>query len=91
MSTHTPNPYSNPFPPTPGVEMTKLLFEYGADLDAASPKDWTPLSYSKAKGKYGATEEKGVYPEVRGGWRVMDYVLEVSQSPWRWLMRYTSA
>ena len=52
--------------------MTKLLFEYGADLDAASPKDWTPLSYSKAKGKYGATEEKGVYPEVRGGWRVMD-------------------
>ena len=23
-----------------------------------------PLSYAKAKGKYGATEEKGIYPEV---------------------------
>lgn len=50
---------------TLGVELTKLLFDYGADLDAISPKDWTPLSYSKAKGKYGATEEKGIYPEVR--------------------------
>lgn len=29
-----------------------------------SPKGWTPLSYCKAKGKYGATEEKGIYPEV---------------------------
>ena len=38
--------------------------EYGADLDAVSPKGWTPLSYSRAKGKYGATEEKGIYPEV---------------------------
>jgi hypothetical protein len=36
----------------------------GADLDAVSPKGWTPLSYCKAKGKYGATEEKGIYPEV---------------------------
>lgn len=26
---------------------------------------WTPLSYARAKGKYGATEEKGIYPEVR--------------------------
>lgn len=70
--------------------MTKLLFEYGADLDAASPKDWTPLSYSKAKGKYGATEEKGVYPEVRGGWR-MDKGFDVRQIPWRWFVRYISA
>ncbi len=45
--------------------MIKLMVEYGADLDATSPKDWTSLSYSKAKGKYGATEEKGIYPEVR--------------------------
>jgi hypothetical protein len=44
--------------------MIKLLVEYGADLDAATTKGWTPLSYSKAKGKYGATEEKGIYPEV---------------------------
>lgn len=38
---------------------------YGADLDARTPKGWTPLSYAVAKGKYGATEEKGIYPEVR--------------------------
>ena len=37
----------------------------GADLDAVTAKNWTPLSYAKAKGKYGATEEKGIYPEVR--------------------------
>ena len=30
-----------------------------------TPKGWTPLSYAVAKGKYGATEEKGIYPEVR--------------------------
>lgn len=48
-----------------GVEMIKLLIDHGADLDARTPKDWTPLSYCKAKGKYGATEEKGIYPEVR--------------------------
>lgn len=48
-----------------GVEMIKLFNEYGADLNATSPKGWTPLSYCKAKGKYGATEEKGIYPEVR--------------------------
>ncbi len=55
-------------PPTPsGVEMTKLLIEYGVDLDARTPKDWTPLSYCRAKGKYGATEEKGIYPEVDVG------------------------
>lgn len=46
-----------------GVEMTKLFIDYGAELDASTPKDWTPLSYAKAKGKYGATEEKGIYPE----------------------------
>lgn len=38
--------------------------EFGANLDAVTPKDWTPLSYARAKGKYGATEEKGIYPEV---------------------------
>jgi len=46
-----------------GVEMIKLLFEYGCDLDARSPKDWTPLSYAKACGKYGLSYEKGIYPE----------------------------
>ncbi|WZN62985.1 ANK_REP_REGION domain-containing protein [Chloropicon roscoffensis] len=46
-----------------GVEMIKLLHEYGADLDAKSPKDWTPLSYAKACGKYGLAYEKGIYPE----------------------------
>ncbi|DBA65967.1 hypothetical protein WJX79_002269 [Trebouxia sp. C0005] len=46
-----------------GVEMIKLLHEYGADLDAVTAKNWSPLSYAKAKGKYGATEEKGIYPE----------------------------
>lgn len=40
------------------------LLRYGADLDALSPKGWTALSYAKAKGKYGPTEEKGIYPEV---------------------------
>lgn len=45
--------------------MIKLLHKFGADLDAVSPKGWTPLSYAKAKGKYGATEEHGIYPEVR--------------------------
>lgn len=47
-----------------GIEMIKLLHQYGADLSMRTPKDWTPLSYAKAKGKYGATEEKGIYPEV---------------------------
>ena len=47
-----------------GVEIIKLLIDAGADLDLKSPKDWTPLSYCRAKGKYGATEEKGIYPEV---------------------------
>ena len=32
-------------------------------MDARTPKDWTPLSYAKAKGKYGVTHEKGIYPE----------------------------
>ena len=47
-----------------GVELIKLMHTYGVDLDAKSAKDWTPLSYCRAKGKYGATEEKGIYPEV---------------------------
>ncbi|KAF8060565.1 mettl3 [Scenedesmus sp. PABB004] len=28
-----------------------------------APAGWTPLSYAKARGKYGPTEEAGVYPE----------------------------
>lgn len=44
-------------------QMIKLLFEYGADMDARNPKDWTPLSYAKAAGKYGLAYEKGIYPE----------------------------
>lgn len=47
-----------------GVEMIKLFHEYGADLDYLTKKGWTPLSYAVAKGKYGPTEEKGIYPEV---------------------------
>lgn len=27
---------------------------------------WTPLSYARAKGKYGPTEEAGIYAEVGG-------------------------
>lgn len=46
-----------------GVEIIKVLYEYGADLDARTPKDWTPLQYAKAAGKYGLTYEKGIYPE----------------------------
>lgn len=35
-------------PPCPaGVELIKLMHEYGVDLDAATPKNWTPLSYCK--------------------------------------------
>jgi hypothetical protein len=49
-----------------GVPMIQLFVKYGVDLDASTPKGWTPLSYARAKGKYGPTEEKGVYPEV--GW-----------------------
>ena len=48
-----------------GVEMIKLFVEYGADFDKMTPKGWTALQYARAKGKYGAPEEKGVYPEVR--------------------------
>ena len=47
-----------------GVEIIKLMHQYGVNMDARTRKDWTPLSYSKAKGKYGATEEHGIYPEV---------------------------
>lgn len=39
------------------------LPQYGADLNAKTPKNWTPLSYARAKGKYGLCHEKGVYPE----------------------------
>lgn len=49
---------------TPRSHRAYISQEFGADLDAVSPKGWTPLSYCKAKGKYGATEEKGIYPEV---------------------------
>jgi len=37
--------------------------QYGATLDAQTPKGWTPLSYARAKGKYGLCHEKGIYPE----------------------------
>lgn len=47
-----------------GIEIIKLFVSYGVDLDKRSAKDWTPLSYSRAKGKYGAVEDKGIYPEV---------------------------
>ena len=47
-----------------GIELIKVLLQYGADIDAtSSKKDWTPLSYAKAMGKYGLTSEKGIYPE----------------------------
>lgn len=46
-----------------GIEIIKTLYEYGCDLDARTPKDWTPLSYARACGKYGLTYEKGIYPE----------------------------
>ena len=46
-----------------GPECIQLFHEYGCDFDAVSPLGWTPLSYCIAKGKYGATEEKGIYPE----------------------------
>ena len=45
--------------------MLVLMSRYGADPDVLSPKGWSPLSYAKARGKYGPTEEKGIYPEVR--------------------------
>ena len=48
------------------------MFNAGADLDAVTAKNWTPLSYAKAKGKYGATEEKGIYPEVSKEMAVSD-------------------
>lgn len=43
--------------------MIKLFTQHGVDLDKRSPKDWTALSYARAKGKYGAVEDKGIYPE----------------------------
>ncbi|KIY97950.1 hypothetical protein MNEG_10012 [Monoraphidium neglectum] len=46
-----------------GPAMIQLLIRFGVDLDAASPKGWTALSYARAKGKYGPTEEAGIYPE----------------------------
>ena len=46
-----------------GADMIQLFASHGADLDAASLRGWTALSYAAAKGKYGATEEAGVYPE----------------------------
>ncbi|KAG2438013.1 hypothetical protein HXX76_005627 [Chlamydomonas incerta] len=46
-----------------GPALIKLLLDYGADADAVTPRGWTALSYAKAKGKYGAVEDKGIYPE----------------------------
>jgi len=46
-----------------GVEIIKILYEYGADLNARTANDVTPLSYARAGGKYGLTYEKGIYPE----------------------------
>ena len=47
-----------------GIELIKVLLQYGADIDQkSSKKDWTPLSFAKAMGKYGLTSEKGIYPE----------------------------
>ncbi|KXZ47142.1 hypothetical protein GPECTOR_37g147 [Gonium pectorale] len=43
--------------------MIRLLLDYGADPDAPTPRGWTALSYAVAKGKYGAVEDKGIYPE----------------------------
>ena len=37
--------------------------DYGCNLDAQTGKGWTPLSYSRAKGKYGLCHEKGIYAE----------------------------
>ena len=45
------------------ADVTPAAAQYGVDLDARTPKDWTGLSYARAKGKYGVTHEKGVYPE----------------------------
>ena len=33
-----------------GPELIKLLVDYGVDLDARTPKDWTALSYARACG-----------------------------------------
>ena len=66
-----------------GVEIIKLMYQYGVNMDARTPKDWTPLSYCKAKGKYGPTEEKGIYPEVSspaGIWRAMHSLSNESSS-----------
>lgn len=46
-----------------GVEMIQLMVQYGANLEFVNSKGWSPLSYAVAKGKYGATEDKGIYPE----------------------------
>ncbi len=46
-----------------GPDMIKLLIDFGADADAITPRGWSPLSYAVAKGKYGAVEDKGIYPE----------------------------
>jgi hypothetical protein len=43
--------------------MNMFLVQYGCDLDARTPKDWTALSYARAGGKYGLSHEKGIYPE----------------------------
>lgn len=46
-----------------GVELIRILHEYGAELDAKTEKGWTPLQYARARGKYGLVDRKGIYPE----------------------------
>ena len=48
-----------------GIELIKVLLQYGADIDAtSSKKDWTPLSYAKAMGKYGLTSKRASTPRT---------------------------
>ncbi|GLC35879.1 hypothetical protein PLESTB_000515500 [Pleodorina starrii] len=46
-----------------GPDMIRLMLDYGANPDVVTPRGWTALSYAVAKGKYGAVEDKGIYPE----------------------------
>jgi hypothetical protein len=66
VPSQTTHPGTAVFPDIPASHsIYQLLCRYGAELDALSPKGWTALSYAKAHGKYGPTEEAGIYPEVR--------------------------
>lgn len=46
-----PNTHAFSIDPRAGVEIIKLLYEYGADLDFKTNKDWTPLSYAKVRAR----------------------------------------